>query len=587
MLKEAEEGVKESGWAGEKQQDVLEVYLRLLMGGLALLPDEVHFWTKSLSSGHRELPDRVRLLGLGLMFLLMPLPPGIDGHRLLLALCPQDPSRPGLTPRAVWISFHISHGRWGPIVLAIRTLLQKEYRFPDRAFGQMSNAAAGLVNPDQAIPAALQLPAIRGLNAASAEPPYALQCLECLIRIGCLRPMHGADAVDAMLSQLQHASLPLHPLLVPLIEAFAGVPLKDAMGGRPLPKGPLPIPALPYGPLDAALVGDYGQRIRAGHVFPLLAVFYLLSRDRVLSPHGLWPSNPLGTHFPLSALGALMGAPGPNDPYAPLRPRWTHVTSTSPYASEPAPSGVYGPGLCLSKLLPLLKLPGVQETGGAGDNGPAAGTVPREPRLPPEAKGGALPRQASGSEGPGLPPAGTLPDQARGGVLPPQASGSTGPGLPPGGTLPDQANGASTCTEAARVMGLAAASPSLAMAFLQRTPITGTAARDVEVAVEIVSCLVPQLLSGDVPPCLATAFLCWWGALPGRVARKLLPMLLLRLGLPLKAQGGSLEYVDLLTRPLLVMECDARLWTVPALARLVVGRLWTCWQHQGGLWRPW
>lgn len=37
------------GWAEEKLQDALEVYVRLIMSGLAPLSHEVHFWARILS----------------------------------------------------------------------------------------------------------------------------------------------------------------------------------------------------------------------------------------------------------------------------------------------------------------------------------------------------------------------------------------------------------------------------------------------------------------------------------------------------------------------------------------------------------
>lgn len=49
---------------------------------------------------------------------------------------------------------------------------------------------------------------------------------------------------------------------------------------------------------------------------------------------------------------------------------------------------------------------------------------------------------------------------------------------------------------------------------------------------DIVACLVPQLLEGSLPEGVAAAFCCWWGNLPGRQARELLPSLLAHLGVP-------------------------------------------------------
>jgi hypothetical protein len=54
----------------------------------------------------------------------------------------------------------------------------------------------------------------------------------------------------------------------------------------------------------------------------------------------------------------------------------------------------------------------------------------------------------------------------------------------------------------------------------------------VKAAVEIVSCLVPQLLEGKLAHSVTVAFVSWWGNLPGRVSREVLPTLIVHLGLP-------------------------------------------------------
>lgn len=97
--------------------------------------------------------------------------------------------------------------------------------------------------------------------------------------------------------------------------------LQDALGGRPLPKGPALIPPLPYVPLDAAFLGDYVEQVKSGNAFPLLAAHYLLSRSRVWSPPGPRRSPTLPVPLPVATLNALMGTAGPDDPYALLRPR--------------------------------------------------------------------------------------------------------------------------------------------------------------------------------------------------------------------------------------------------------------------------
>lgn len=98
--------------------------------------------------------------------------------------------------------------------------------------------------------------------------------------------------------------------------------LQNALGGRPLPKGPALIPPLPYVPLDAAFLGDYVEQIKSGNAFPLLAAHYLLSRSRVWSFPGPRRSPALPLPLPVATLNALMGNRGPDDPFAPLRLRW-------------------------------------------------------------------------------------------------------------------------------------------------------------------------------------------------------------------------------------------------------------------------
>lgn len=137
------------------------------------------------------------------------------------------------------------------------------------------------------------------------------------------------------------------------------------------------------------------------------------------------------------------------------------MTSTSPYAAEPAPPGVQGPGLSTGELLPLLELPQAPDTCRARDNPPAGGTAPQVPETGKAGdnplSGGTVLQVAPG------------PGEAKAGTLPGQASGS----MAPGGTLPDVARSVPAGLEAGRVMQLASTSPSLGIAYLQQNPITG------------------------------------------------------------------------------------------------------------------
>jgi hypothetical protein len=63
--------------------------------------------------------------------------------------------------------------------------------------------------------------------------------------------------------------------------------------------------------------------------------------------------------------------------------------------------------------------------------------------------------------------------------------------------------------------------------------VAGVKTAHIEAGRAIIACLVPQLLhKRDMPFLLTSAFVAWWGRLPGLVSRRLLPHLLKHLGVP-------------------------------------------------------
>jgi hypothetical protein len=63
--------------------------------------------------------------------------------------------------------------------------------------------------------------------------------------------------------------------------------------------------------------------------------------------------------------------------------------------------------------------------------------------------------------------------------------------------------------------------------------VAGLRAAHIEAGRAIIACLLPQLLhKRDMPVVVTSAFVAWWGRLPGFVCRRLLPHLLKHLGVP-------------------------------------------------------